>query len=183
MNMKRRKFISSTLATAVLAPSIGLSNAARPKKGIVVRAGKDRFDAPIKYRGVNPNDVKVSTRDTEGQLAIFEYVGFEKIGPPLHVHFNQDETFYVVEGTYLVQVGEEKYQLTAGDTIFLPRNVPHTWLQLSEKGKMFYLVQPAGKMEAFFEKMNALPGPPTEAQVQQIHLEHEMKILGPPLQE
>ncbi len=113
--------------------------------------------------------------------SIFEYEGFAKMGPELHVHLKQDETFYILEGAYLFQVGEEKHTLKPGDTIFLPRNIPHTWLQLTDRGKLMYMLQPAGKMEEFFKKMNSLKGVPTAAEMQQIHEDHEMKVVGPPL--
>jgi quercetin 2,3-dioxygenase len=44
-----------------------------------------------------------------------------------------------------------------------------------------YMLQPAGKMEEFFKKMNSLKGIPTQEQVQKIHMAHEMKVVGPPL--
>ncbi len=112
---------------------------------------------------------------------MFEYVGVAKMGPELHVHFDQDETFYVVEGEYLFQVGDEKQTLKAGDTIFLPRKVPHTWLQLSDNGKLIYLLQPAGKMEEFFKKMNAFKRPPTPDEAKKAMQEHGMDLVGPPL--
>jgi quercetin dioxygenase-like cupin family protein len=179
--MQRRKFVQAAIvgvSAMTISESFGKT---RSKKGFKVDSGKDRFNEPIKYRGVNPNDVKISAKDTDGQLSVFEYVGFQKIGPPLHVHFNQDEIFYVVEGEFLFQLDSEKMTLKAGDTIFLPQNVPHTWLQLSDKGKLVYLMQPAGQMEEFFKKMNELKGPPTEELVQQIHQAHGMKIVGPPI--
>ena len=183
--MQRRKFLQTGLATAPAVSLAALLPAAAETKpaapGFVVKAGEDRFHQPIKYRGVSPNLVKVSAKDTGGQFSIFEYEGLARMGPDLHVHLRQDETFYVLEGEYLFQLGAEKFTLTAGDTIFLPRNVPHTWLQLTDRGKLMYMLQPAGKMEEFFKKMNALPGPPTAAQVAKIHLEHEIKIVGPGL--
>lgn len=42
------------------------------------------------------------------------------------------------------RVGEEEHHLKAGDTIFLPRTLPHAFAQLSEYGKMFFLFQPSG---------------------------------------
>ena len=180
--MQRRNFIQATLASMpVIATTGKLSTTFRNKKGFKVNAGKDRFDQPIKYRGVNPNDVKISSKDTDGQLTVLEYVGFEKIGPPLHVHFDQDEIFYVVEGEYLFQLDTERMTLKAGDTIFLPRAVPHTWLQLTDKGKLVYFLQPSGQMEEFFKKMNELQGPPTPELIQQIHQAHGMKVVGPPI--
>ena len=78
-------------------------------------------------------------------------------------------------------VGGEEMTAKVGDTIFLPRNVPHTWIQLTEKGKMLYVLQPAGKFEEFLLKLQSLTNQPTEEELQKIHLAHDMKILGPPL--
>jgi mannose-6-phosphate isomerase-like protein (cupin superfamily) len=180
--MKRRNFIQNTLASLPIVLATRKTNAkTRNKKGFKVEAGKDRFDQPIKYRGINPNDVKISSKDTDGQLTVLEYVGFEKIGPPLHVHYEQDEIFYVAEGEYIFQLDTERMNLKAGDTIFLPRTVPHTWVQTSDKGKLVYFLQPSGQMEEFFKKMNELKGPPTEALIQEIHHAHGMKVVGPPI--
>ncbi len=183
--MQRRQFLQTGLAAApaVSLASLRPTHASNPPgtPGFIVKAGEDRFHQPIKYRGLSPNLVKVSAKDTGGQFSIFEYEGMAKMGPDLHVHLAQDETFYVLEGEYLFQLGDQKFILTAGDTIFLPRNVPHTWLQRTDRGKLMYMLQPAGKMEAFFKKMNALPGPPTAAQVAKIHLDHGIRIVGPAL--
>ena len=73
-------------------------------------------------------------------------------------------------------------ELNAGDEIFLPRNISHTWIQLSDKGKLVYMVQPSGSMEEFFHELNAFTKPPTEQEIQKIHLAHGMKVMGPPLQ-
>jgi quercetin 2,3-dioxygenase len=183
--MQRRKFLQTGLAAAPAVSLAALLPAAAETKpdapGFIVKSGEDRFGQPIKYRGVSPNLVKVSAKDTNGQFSVFEYEGLAKMGPDLHVHLEQDETFYVLAGEYLFQLGAEKFTLAAGDTIFLPRNVPHTWLQLTDRGKLMYMLQPAGKMEEFFKKMNALPGPPTAELVAKIHLEHGIRVVGPGL--
>ena len=180
--MKRKDFIQTTLAATAFAARSPLSvEAGRPKTPFVVEAGRGRFNESFRFRGINLNDIKISKSDTCNQLSIFEYTGNEKIGPPLHVHFSQDEIFYVVEGEYKFIAGEEVSVLKAGDTIFLPRNVAHTWIQLSDKGKLLYFVQPSGSIEEFFRKMNALTTPPTEEEAQKLHMAHGIKILGPPL--
>lgn len=103
-------------------------------------------------------------------------------GPPLHVHPHQDEIFFIVQGEYLFQVGDDKHALKAGDTIFLPRTVPHTFAQLTDNGKMFFLFQPSGKMEDFFTVLGNLTSPPTPEQGAKIFADHDMKVVGPPLQ-
>lgn len=184
--MQRRKFLASATAVTVLSASAtrslsGHPESTPPKKAFTVRAGETRFGERTPFRAVNSNDLKVSSKDTNGALSVFEYVGKEKAGPPLHVHLDQDEIFYVVNGEYLFQVGDEKLTAKAGDTVFGPRMVPHTWIQVSDLGKLVYSVQPSGTMEEFFSELNRLKGPPTEAEIQQIHVKHGMKVLGPPI--
>jgi quercetin dioxygenase-like cupin family protein len=97
------------------------------------------------------------------------------------VHFHQDEVFYVIEGNYRFVVGIETMLINPGDTIFLPRNIPHTWIQLTDKGKLVYLVQPAGKAEEFFRTMNSLKHAPSKEEIDQLHEVCGMKVMGPPL--
>lgn len=124
----------------------------RSKNGFKVKVGEARFGVHYKMKGITQNtlDIKISGSDTENDLAVFEQIGLTPNGgPPLHIHPFQDEWFYVIEGRYLFQVGNVKYDITSGDTIFLPRNVQHAFIQLTEKGKMIVSYLPAGKMEAF----------------------------------
>ena len=67
-------------------------------------------------------------------------LGNKKGGLPLFIHHLQDEIFYILDGDYLFQVGEEQQNLKAGGTIFLPRQVKHTWAKLTENGKMLYVL-------------------------------------------
>lgn len=179
--MQRRTFITSTLAVSAFTAQVEPHNPLIPPKSFTVKAGNARFGIHTPYRGVNANDVKISGKDTNGQLAVFEYVGIEKIGPVLHVHHDQDEMFSIIEGEYLFQVGDEKFTVKAGDTVFAPRGLPHTWLQLSERGKQVYMVQPAGQLEDFFLKLTELKGPPTDELIQNMHKAHGMIVLGPGL--
>lgn len=150
-------------------------------KPFIVKSGEARSGIHTPFKGINANDVKISGKDTNGQLAVFEYIGKERTGPPLHVHHDQDEIFSIIEGEYLFKVGDEQFKATAGDTIFAPRGIPHTWVQLSDEGKQVYSVQPAGKLEEMFFRINAFTAPPTEQQLQQVHEESGLKIVGPPL--
>jgi quercetin 2,3-dioxygenase len=103
------------------------------------------------------------------------------VGPSLHIHFKQDEIFTVIEGEYRFVVGKETHVLKAGQTIFLPRGIPHTWIQLTDKGRLIYFLQPAGKMEEFFVLMNSLKERPSDEEMDRIHAAHDMKVVGPPL--
>ena len=51
--------------------------------------------------------VKASTESTAGAFAIIEEV--DPLDSPLHVHVNEDELFYVIEGEHVFRVGEEEF--------------------------------------------------------------------------
>jgi quercetin dioxygenase-like cupin family protein len=185
--MKRNRFLAVMLGLTVAPYAIGVNNQREDlpmKKGFKINAGEGRIHGHMVLKGVNSNilDLKLSGKDTNGDLAIFEQTSISQgRGTPLHVHHFQDEVFYVVDGEYYFQVGEDKYHLNIGDSIFLPRKVPHAWTQVSEKGKMTVTFQPAGKMEEFFVTMAGLKEEPTAAQIAQIFIDNDMQVVGPPL--
>jgi quercetin dioxygenase-like cupin family protein len=184
--MKRGTFILSAIALFPLSifGKIKTNIFMRTDKGFKIGAGEGRLHGHINLKGVNTNilDVKVSGSDTDGDLAIFEQTSLSQgKGTPLHVHHAQDEIFYVIEGSYKFQIGDDLYDLTIGDSIFLPRQVPHAWTQASEKGKMTVIVQPAGKLENFFLTMAALDHEPGQQEISKIFSENDMQVIGPPL--
>jgi len=183
--MKRNHFILSALAVAVTPFTVmAQKKRERTGKGFKINAGEGRIHGHIKLKGVNANilDVKISGSDNDGGMAMFEQTSLSQgRGTPLHVHHSQDEVFYVIEGNYYFQVGEDKFKLGAGDSIFLPMKVPHAWTQVSAKGKMTVLFQPAGKMEDFFVTVAALDHEPTKEEMAKLFLDSDMEIVGPPL--
>lgn len=185
--MKRRNFLQASLVATPFPVRTAFpvsSSPDRDTKGFKVSVGEGRSHGHIQLKGRNKNiiDLKVSGKDTSGDLLIYQSTLVSpKSGPPLHVHFYQDEIFYVLEGEYLFQVGEDRYQVKPGDTIFLPRNVPHTWVQLHDTGKMLVILQPAGKMEEFFLKVASLDHDPTGEEMATLIAAHEQKVVGPPI--
>ncbi len=184
--MIREKFILTSLAFFPLTAFGKMKSDLfeRTDNGFKTNAGEGRIHGHIKLKGVNSNilDVKVSGSETGGSLAIFEQTSLSQgRGTPLHFHHSQDEVFYVIEGSYYFQVGDEKFKLAKGDSIFLPRKVPHAWTQISESGKMTVVLQPAGKLEEFFVTMAALDHEPTQKEVEKIFADNEMQVVGPPL--
>jgi quercetin dioxygenase-like cupin family protein len=184
--IKRSKFILTVLSLfpATVFAKVKTTFFTGNNKGFKVKAGEARFGEHFKMKGVTLNilDVKVSGSDTGNELAMFEQNGLTPNGgPPLHIHPFQDEWFYVIEGEYFFQVGDEKYEMRAGDTIFLPKNVQHAFIQLTEKAKMIVTYFPAGKMEAFFKATSKWTSPPTKEEIAKVFAEHDMKVVGPPL--
>ena len=184
--MKRRAFILSSLA---LLPASLLAKAKThvpflQGNGFKVNAGEARFGQHYNMKGITSNrlDIKISGVDTDGGLAVFEQTGHTaKGGPPLHIHTMQDEWFYILEGEYLFQLGEEKFQMKTGDTIFLPKNIPHAFVQLTEKARVIVSFLPAGKMEDFFRITDTWTAPPSQEEIRKVMEEHDMVVAGPPL--
>jgi len=184
--MKRGKFILTAISILPLTSFARITTKimTRTNTGFKVKSGEARFGKHFKMKGVTLNvlDNKISSKDTDGDLSVFEQNGFTpKGGPPLHLHPYQDEFFYIINGEYLFQVGEDKYQMKSGDTIFLPRNVQHAFLQLSERGKVIVSYIPAGKMEDFFKTTDSWTSPPTLKEIEKAFEDHDMKVVGPPL--
>jgi quercetin dioxygenase-like cupin family protein len=181
--MKRNNFILSIIAIAISPFSVFAKGVIESiKKGFKINAGEGRIHGHIKLKSVNSNilDLKISGTDNDGGFALFEQTSLSQgMGTPLHIHHVQDEVFYVIEGNYYFQVGEDKFHLSAGDSIFLPMKVPHAWTQVSEKGKMIVLFQPAGKMENFFVKLATMENEPTKEEMAKLFADNDMKIIGP----
>jgi mannose-6-phosphate isomerase-like protein (cupin superfamily) len=130
--------------------------------GFSVPAGQDRFGETTKL-GEQPVDIKVSAKDTDGAMCVFEFTG---PGGPKHLHYDQDEWIYVLEGEYLFEVAGKRIRIKQGESIFLPRKVPHAWTSVSGAvGKILNVYQPAGKMEDFFRAIAAYKDKPTLEQV------------------
>jgi len=183
--MKRRNFILSSLALTPLLAGAKLPTITfKESHPFLVKSGQSRNEGRYIMKGVTTNtiDVKVSSKDTDGQLTIIEQTGLSfKGGPPMHVHTEQDETFYIVEGEYVFIAGDERFALKAGDTIFLPRGVAHAFIQITERAKAVISYQPSGKMEEFFQATSKWTSPPTPEEVSAVFAANGMMVVGPPI--
>ncbi len=151
-------------------------------QGISIPAGGDRFQEGRKVFGSRGIDFKVSSLDTNGDLLIVEVTDDTKGGPPRHLHHEQEEWFYVIDGEYIVEIGDERYRLGPGDCVLAPRGVPHTWAHVGEgKGRQLIVFQPAGKMEVFFGELSKVAGVPQREVMQRLFGSHGMEMTGPPL--
>ena len=119
----------------------------------MIPPAKSRRGEPLMLRGKDPTTVKVSSADTGGQLVVFETTTSPGDGPGLHRHAAQDEWWYVLSGEFVFQVGDEKFRVPAGGSVFGPRRVPHSFVSVGNvPGRMIISFQPAGEMEQFFEE-------------------------------
>lgn len=125
----------------------------------------------------------MSSQDTGGEVFIFEHNNMGKGGPPPHVHHEQDEWFYVIKGEYAFEVGENKFRLKQGESLFAPRRVPHGWANISdEPGTLLTLVWPAGTFETFLRETTRHATLPSTDDGAKAFAAHAMTVVGPPLE-
>jgi quercetin dioxygenase-like cupin family protein len=136
--------------------------------------------------GVGRYTQKLTGAQTDGRL--FQMLVTEPQGaaPPLHVHRDADETFYVLDGELTFYVGDTEIPATAGDFVFVPQGCAHTFLVRSAQVRMFVTFGPAG-VEGFFSELGTdARGPQPTAQAPDPELfatvadRYQMDILGPP---
>jgi quercetin dioxygenase-like cupin family protein len=168
-------------ATQSASPMID-NGGAGTQRALHVPNGRNRFEEELMVWGVIPLQIKVSSNDTGGHFFVFEHAEMGKGGPPRHFHYEQDEWFYAMRGEFAFEVGEERFTLRPGDSLFAPRMIPHAWAHVGdEPGTLLLAVQPAGSLEAFFIENCAMDRPPTLEEAERSFAAHGMKVVGPPL--
>lgn len=133
--------------------------------------------------------IKADGAGTGGRVLVTEANAPRGVGSPLHVHHNEDEWFYVLEGELTICVAGETVVAGAGAFVFGPRDVPHTFVVSSEQARFLLVTEPAG-FEGFIRAL-AVPattldsppaqaGPPDMEAVIRAAADHGIEILGPP---
>lgn len=133
--------------------------------------------------------ILVSGEDTNGAFCVLLCNGKKDGGPPLHVHELEDETFYVLEGETTFFVGDQTILAKAGDYVFAPRGIPHTFKVQSEETKFIVTAYPSGfdqfvkELSVPFHKDFKKPaGPPSAEKLQKlIEVSKKYKISYPSL--
>ena len=93
--------------------------------------------------------IRVPAAETNGVYSFVEIVSEPGDGTPLHVHHNEDEYLFVLEGTARLALGDKIFDAEAGTMVTLPRNIPHAWGNRStSKLRIVFIVYPGGAEEA-----------------------------------
>lgn len=133
--------------------------------------------------------IKISGADTNGEYGLVEVTVRAGDGSPWHVHHDEDEWFYAIEGEFTVWVGETRMSLPAGTFAFGPRGVPHTFYAETDGARALIGFQPF-LFEGFLREVGEpatervlpppLEGPPDLARILPIAARNGFDILGPP---
>jgi mannose-6-phosphate isomerase-like protein (cupin superfamily) len=136
--------------------------------------------------------IKATGEQTGGRYSLVEILAPDSYGGVLHVHHQEDEGFYILEGELTFYVGEETIKACPGSYLFGPRDLPHAFTVDSGPARLLFVFSPAG-LEGLIREMGepagspSIPpqpeGPPDEAEMKRmaaIAARYGAEILGPP---
>jgi len=124
----------------------------------------------------------------DGEHTVLEMVAPPGDQPPLHVHRDSDEGFYLLEGDVLFWAGDVERRLGPGDFVLGPKGVPHAYRVMSETPARFIVTSSTGAFAAFVRAYGEpaprreLPEPaaPDVERLGRLAGEHGIDLLGPP---
>ena len=132
--------------------------------------------------------IKADGAATGGRALVTEQTAPRGVGSPLHVHHNEDEWFYVLEGELTIWVAGKTIVAGPGAFAYGPRGVPHTFVVSSEQARFLLVCEPAG-FEGFIRAL-ATPAtapeippasaPPDMEPVLRAAADYGLEIVGPP---
>ena len=135
--------------------------------------------------------VKVGAGDSASGLNAIEFTAPRGFGPPLHVHREEDELMFVIDGRVRLEFGSETVYAEAGSMVSLPSGIPHTFQVESDTARV--LTVAAGRKTApSFDCFVATLGVATydaripepieidPGHVAAVCADHGIEVLGPP---
>lgn len=151
--VSRKSFLKSTGVSlgAALVPGFslaatGLMTAGKP---VLTRA---QMSNSYWYIG-HLLSILLDSEDTGGQFSLLKMTEPKGLEPPPHIHTREDEIFMLLEGEMLFTCGGETFHAKAGDSMFLPKNILHSFQVVTDKAEVMILLTPAG-LEKFFVEMS-----------------------------
>ncbi len=123
-----------------------------PQAGKVVTANERKMTQVFYTR----TDLIMRSEDTGGAYSSYEVIAEPGRGTKPHIHSREDEAIYVIEGQFSVRCGEKEYTFGPGDSISMPKGLPHMFTNIGQTtGRLFSIATPAG-IEGFFEGIDDL---------------------------
>ncbi len=112
-----------------------------PRRPYVLAAGQDRDGA---RRG---SALKMGGDDTGGRFALLEHTSPKGLSAALHVHSQEDEAWWIVDGRLRFTIGDDDHRVERGAFLYVPRGVRHRIVVESDRATMLTMVTPAGLEE------------------------------------
>ena len=114
------------------------------------------FVPPLKSSSPGGTTVRITSRQTDGAYCVCEMTTTPGDGVSLHVHDRDEEFYYILEGTYEMQAGDERFKAEAGSMVVIPRDVPHQFRNASAvPARALMIFRPGGFDELLGEVREA----------------------------
>jgi quercetin dioxygenase-like cupin family protein len=135
--------------------------------------------------------VKAGGEQTRAGFTLIEVSQPPRFVVPPHIHDDEEEAFYVLEGQLRVSCGEQTWTVGPGDFVLMPRGIPHTCSTLGDGGaRLLQITSPAG-FEAFIaeagepatEPIVPPPGEPDIAKLLRATAKYHTRLVGMPASE
>jgi mannose-6-phosphate isomerase-like protein (cupin superfamily) len=125
--------------------------------------------------------VKADADSTGGVVSVLEASEPPGFGPPVHLHDDAAEAFYVLDGEYVMSLDGDEYRCPAGSFIFIPVGVPHGFRVGEVPSRKLNFYFPAAMVGYFDDLAAALArSDVTDDDLDEIAEDHHMHIVGPP---
>ena len=127
---------------------------------------------------------------SEMNTIVFEMTLPAGAAPPLHVHDDLDDTWYILEGQMVVRCGDEELVVGAGHWVSMPRGVPHTFRVVGDREARILLVHDNASFRDFVRKLGVPAGArivpiepvfPSMDELARAGEAHDLRPVGPPL--
>jgi len=150
---------------------------ARDGQPFVVRPGEGR-SIDLGEFGMT---VKASADETAGAVSVLEAEEPPGFGPPIHVHHDSAEAFYVLEGEYVMYLEDREVVCPAGSFIFIPRGARHGFKVGDVQSRKLNFYFPAAMIGYFDDLAAALQRDDmADDELAAIARTHAMEVVGPP---
>ena len=143
-----------------------------PQVPIVLRPGEGRrLDM-----GGFAMSLKASGEETGGLFSLLEADEPPGFGPPMHVHHDAAEAFYVTRGEYTIFIRDQEFACPAGSFVLIPAGVPHGFRVGNIPSGKLNIYTPAAMIGYFEELATGETDPDALAQMAE---RHGMEVIGP----
>jgi mannose-6-phosphate isomerase-like protein (cupin superfamily) len=143
---------------------------------VVLRPGEGRsIDL-----GTFAMSLKAGPDATGGAFSLLEATEPPDFGPPMHIHTNCAEAFYVLEGEYRIFVEEREFACPAGSFVYIPQDVRHGFRVGAVASRKLNIYLP-GAMVGYFDDLSAAiaGGEADERRLDEIAHRAGMQVVGP----
>lgn len=148
-------------------------------RAVVVGAGEG---TTVRWGPAGQIRILAGAESTDGSFSVVEAVEPPGTAAPLHVHHGEAEAFYVVDGEIELTCGEQTLTAAAGDFVYTPKDVPHTYTVVGDRDARVLLMFSRSGFESFFVEggspIDQPPaGPPDPEKMQQLLAKHDLELL------